>query len=158
MKASPDPGETFYPSLQSPWLWRWVGVFALSTIRMSLRCWKHCSHLSPCLLPPEGGGLLGVCHPPHIRPPFPEWHLLVLPLSVQCLAVSHLSWGDCGLCPDLRSSRICSGWHQDAGSWERPHHLLHSGGFLHMVMLPISTPTRAKKSLGQPFQRQAAET
>lgn len=82
---------------------------------------------------PTGRWLLGVCHPQHICLPFPEWHLLAFPLSMQCLTVSHLSWGGCGLCPDLRTSRICSGWDQDAGSEERPHHLLHSGGFLHMV-------------------------
>lgn len=65
------------------------GTFLLGTIQMSLWCSKHGSRLTPPFLPPEGGGLLAVCHPPHIRAPFPGWHLLALPASVQCLTVSH---------------------------------------------------------------------
>lgn len=86
-KASLDPRGTFYPSLQSPWLWQWGGTFALSTIRISLQCSKHCSRPTPprptaLLLPPEGGGLLVFHHPPHIHAPFPRWHLLALPVSM----------------------------------------------------------------------------
>lgn len=88
-KASPDPRETFYPSLQSPWLWNWAGTFALGTIQISLRCLKHHNHPTPQLLPPDRGGLLAVCHPQHIHTAFSGWHLLALPLSMKCLTVSH---------------------------------------------------------------------
>lgn len=49
----------------------------------------------------------------------------------------------CGLCPDLRSSRICSGWEQDTGSRERPppspsslHRGLPSGRTCHLWAHP----------------------
>jgi len=83
----------------------------------------------PTLTP--GGRWPACCLPPTAHPrAFPR----VASVGFACQHVmSHsesLPQGVCGLCPDLRSSRICSGWVQDVGRGERPPHLLlYAGGF-----------------------------
>lgn len=116
-----------YPPQQSPWLWH-LSPWDYPNVLVVFKAWQPPD--SPILA--SRGRWPACCLPPTAHPhAFPR----VAFVGFACQrAMSHSEspppQGGCGLWPDLRSSRICSGWEQDMWSGERAPHLLCSGGFL----------------------------
>lgn len=85
---------------------------------------------SPAL--PDRGRWPAGCPPPttHLRS-FP-WVAFVGSVCQQVRSCTESAPQEgSGLCPDLRSSRICSGWEQNMGNEDRPPRLLlYTEGFL----------------------------